>query len=194
VGLGHQFLRHIERTRVIVHVLDAGSDDPVADYETVRKELEMYGSGLAQKPEVIVLNKIDLPDARSKAEKLRTSFPSETLLISGASSEGIKLHTQRLQQLLQETAPAPAPVIEARPILRPKQRDRIEVVQDGDAFKILGERAEEAALKLGESGAEGLDELQDRLRRMGLERALRRVGAKPGDRLHIGGVDLEWQG
>jgi GTP-binding protein len=79
-------------------------------------------------------------------------------------------------------------------VLRPKQRDRIEVVQDGDEYIVLGERAEEAALKLGEGGVEALDELHERLRRMGLERALRRIGAKPGDTLRVGGVQLEWQG
>ena len=66
VGLGHQFLRHVERTRAIVHVVDAGSEDPVADYETVRRELEMYDERLVQRPEVIALNKVDLPDAREQ--------------------------------------------------------------------------------------------------------------------------------
>ena len=76
VGLGHQFLRHVERTRAIVHVLDAGGENPVADYETVRRELEMYDERLVQRPEVIALNKIDLPDARENAERLRDAFPA----------------------------------------------------------------------------------------------------------------------
>ena len=194
VGLGQQFLRHIERTRVIVHVLDAGSEDPVADYETVRRELDMYGAGLAEKPEIIALNKVDLPDARKKAEAVSRSFSGETLLISGATTEGVRGLIQRLHQLLQETAPPAALPVTTTPVLRPKQRDRIEVVQDGDHFVVLGERAEEAALKLGEGGYEALDELQDRLRRMGLERAMRRVGARPGDTLRVGGVELEWHG
>jgi GTP-binding protein len=78
--------------------------------------------------------------------------------------------------------------------LRPKARERLEVVQDGDAYKVIGERAEEAALKLGEGGYEALDELQDRLRRMGLERAMRRAGARPGDTIRVGKVEIEWQG
>jgi GTP-binding protein len=179
--LGHQFLRHVERTRVLVHVLDAGAEDPITNYETIRRELEMYGSGLTDKPEIVALNKIDLPDARAAAGRLKDVFAAETMLVSGATGEGTHELMLRLQQLLHETAPVPIEVSERRPVLRPKERDRLEVVQDGDIYLVRGERAEEAALKLGESGYEALDELQDRLRRMGLERAMRRVGARPGD-------------
>jgi GTP-binding protein len=70
----------------------------------------------------------------------------------------------------------------------------LEVEQKGGVFVIRGEKAEQDALKLGESGSEALDELQDRLRRQGLEKVLRRAGARPGDRLRVGAVDLEWQG
>jgi GTP-binding protein len=99
-----------------------------------------------------------------------------------------------LLQLLHETAPPPVPVSETRPVLRPKERDRLEVVQDGDIYIVHGQRAEEAAEKLSEGGYEALDELQGRLRRMGLERAMRRVGARPGDTIRVGNVEMEWQG
>ncbi len=79
-------------------------------------------------------------------------------------------------------------------MLRPRGRERLEVEQIGSVFVVHGERAEQDALKLGESGAEALDELQDRLRRRGLEKALRRAGARPGDRLRVGAVELEWHG
>jgi GTP-binding protein len=194
VGLGHQFLRHVERTRVLVHVLDAGAEDPVANYGTIRRELEMYGSGLIDKPEIVALNKVDLPDARSAANRLRDGFGVETMLLSGATGEGTHELMLRLQQLLHETAPVPVMLSERRPVLRPKERDRLEVVQDGDIYLVRGERAEEAALKLGESGYEALDELQDRLRRMGLERALRRIGARPGDVIRVGKIEMEWHG
>ncbi len=194
VGLGIQFLRHVERTRVLVHVLDAGSEDPVADYETVRRELEMYGGGLAEKPEIVALNKIDLSDTRVAAEKLEGHLGHETLLVSGASGEGTRTLMTRLQQLLHETAPPPIAITETRPILRPKERDRLEVVQDGDIYLVRGERAEEAALKLGEQGEEALDELHDRMRKMGLDKAMRRVGARPGDVIRVGGIELEWFG
>jgi GTP-binding protein len=100
----------------------------------------------------------------------------------------------RMGQLLQEMAPVPAQPSTELPVLRPKARDRLEVVQDGDGYVVSGLRAESAALRLGESGYEALDELQDRLRRMGLAKAMRRVGARPGDRIRVGDVELEWHG
>jgi GTP-binding protein len=84
--------------------------------------------------------------------------------------------------------------VEALPVLRPKGRDRLEVEQEDSVFVVRGERAEAAALKLGGAGDEALEELQDRLRRMGLEKLLRRAGARPGDRLRVGEVGLEWHG
>jgi GTPase len=196
VGLGHQFLRHVERTRVLVHLLDAGGEDPIRDYETIKREVELYDERMAQKPEVIALNKIDLPDARECAERLRDGFSDKAVfLVSGATGEGVRELMQYVRQLLQQmesekTEPAAAPL----PVLRPQARDRIDVFEDDGVYVVRSDRAEEAALKLGEAGFEALDELQERLRGMGLERALRRVGARPGDRLRVGGVELEWHG
>jgi GTP-binding protein len=198
VGLGHQFLRHVERTRVLVHLLDAGSEGPLADYETVRNELALYDERLAAKPELVVLNKIDLPDARDRAESLRSAFPGrEVMTISGVTGEGTRELVRRLQRLMQEIEPA-ADIAAGDgaevPVLRPRGRDRLEVEADDGVYVVRGEQAEEAALKLGAGGYEALDELQERLRRMGLERAMRRAGGRPGDRIRVGEVEMEWQG
>jgi GTP-binding protein len=198
VGLGHQFLRHVERTRVLVHLLDAGSADPLADYETVRNELALYDQRLVAKPELVVLNKIDLPDIRERVEGLRGAFAGrEVMTASGATGEGTRELVRRLQRLLQETETV-ADVVAGNgdgvPILRPPGRDRLEVEMDDGVYVVRSERAEEAALKLGAGGYEALDELQERLRRMGLERAMRRAGGRPGDRIRVGDVEMEWQG
>jgi GTP-binding protein len=196
VGLGHQFLRHVERTRVLVHVLDASAEDPVADYETVRRELELYDARLAERPEIIALNKVDIPTARERAAQLQSSFEGrEVIMLSGATTEGTRELTQTLLRLLHETAPvADAEAERKLPVLRPRGSDRLEVEEQDGVFVIHSEEAEEDALRLGESGVEALDELQDRLRRRGLEKALRRAGARPGDRLRVGAVEMEWQG
>jgi GTPase len=198
VGLGHQFLRHVERTRVIVHMLDATAENPLEDYETVRRELQLYDDRLAEKPEIVALNKVDVPQARIRAEGLRGAFPGrEVALLSGATGEGTRDLLQRLLRMLQETAEAPdtAAAEGEMPVLRPRGRERLEIkaVEDG-VFEVHGERAEQDALKLGEGGYEALDELQDRLKRMGLEKDLRRAGAKPGDLVRVGAVQLEWHG
>ena len=198
VGLGHQFLRHVERTSVIVHMLDASQPDPVTDYETVKKELELHEASIAEKPEIILLNKCDIPEARERIDELKEAFASkEVLIASGATGEGTRDLLQRLLQVISERArstnleSAPSEI----PVLRPRGRERLEVVEvEPGVFSIDSDRAREDALKLGESGEEGRDELQERLKRMGLEKALRRVGARPGAKLRIGELVLEWYG
>jgi GTP-binding protein len=198
IGLGHQFLRHVERTRVIVHVLDASSEDPMTDYETVHRELALYDASIIAKPEFIALNKVDLPEARERAETLRTAFPGrEVFLLSGATQEGTRDLLQRLLQLLAETAQKVpvADVPSELPVLRPRGRERLDIVEiEPGVFTVHSERAEEDALKLGEGGYEALEELQDRLKRMGLEKGLRRAGARPGALVRVGAVQLEWYG
>jgi len=193
-GLGHQFLRHVERTRLLVHVLDAAAADVLGAYETVRREIELYDARLAARPEVVALNKIDLPEARERAEYLSGSFPSRQVVrTSGATGEGTRELVQLLLRLLKETPPPLEPEGKL-PVIRPRERERLEVERDDGVFVIKGRKAEEEAYKLGAGGYEALDELQERLRRMGLERALRRAGASPGARLRVGEVEMEWQG
>jgi len=88
-GLGHQFLRHVERTRVLVHVVDLYSDDPAGDYRTIREELEQYGHGLADRPEVVAANKIDLGDPSEALSQLRQAVDTEIVPISGVSGRGL---------------------------------------------------------------------------------------------------------
>lgn len=199
VGLGHQFLRHVERTKVLVHLIDGSSPDPIADYQTIRRELELYDPSLASRPEVVVLNKIDLPAARDAVSRVREALPDrEVLAVSGATQEGTRELLQVLQRRLQqveeerrEEASRRPPVL---PVIRPEARDRLTVTLEDDVFVVQGRGAEEQAMKLAEGGYEALDDLQQRLRRLGLERAMRRAGARPGDIIRVGDVELEWHG
>ncbi len=197
-GLGHQFLRHVERTRVLVHLLDASAPDPIEDYETVRRELELYDELLLERPEIVVLNKIDLPDAQERLPELREHFiGADVLAISGATTEGTQELVQRLQQRLSELATearAAVPEKPPVPVLRPEPRDRLDLQVEDGVFVVRGRRAEEDAMKLAEGGWDAMDELQQRLRRMGLERLMRRAGAKAGDIVRVGDVEFEWYG
>jgi len=118
-------------------------------------------------------------------------------MLSGATQEGTRDLLRRLFQLLAENAqkvPAAAAPSEL-PVLRPRGRERLDIVEiEPGVFTVSGERAEEDALKLGEGGYEALDELQERLKRMGLEKGLRRAGARPGALVRVGAVQLEWFG
>ncbi len=196
VGLGHEFLRHVERTRVLVHLIDGSAEHPAAGYETIRQELVLHDAGLPEKPEVIVLNKLDIPGVSARREELAALFaPRVVLGISAATGEGVQ---DLLLHLLQVLSEASMSTVETRaglvPVLRPSGTERLEVQRDDGVFVVRGRRAEAAAYKLGAGGDEALDELQDRLRRMGLERAMRRAGASPGDRMRVGEVEMEWQG
>lgn len=196
-GLGLEFLRHVERTRVLVQLLDTSSPDPLSDYETVRRELELYDLRLLDKPEVVVFNKIDLPEAREGAALLKDRLPkTEVMEISGATGEGTQALIKRLQQVIQETAAKVAvkPETLELPTLRPEPRARIDVEAEAGVFVIRGKKAEQEAMKLGDGGFEALDELQGRLGRMGLKRAMRQAGASPGDHMRVGEVELEWHG
>jgi len=88
-GLGHQFLRHVERTRVLVHVVDLYAEDPAEDYRTVRRELEKYGHGLENRPEIVAANKIDLGDFSEALSRLRAAVDTEIVPISGVSGRGL---------------------------------------------------------------------------------------------------------
>jgi len=88
-GLGHQFLRHVERTRVLIHVVDIFAPDPVADYRTIRAELEKYGHGLADRPEIVAANKIDLGDFSEALSRLRQEVDTDIVPISGVSGRGL---------------------------------------------------------------------------------------------------------
>lgn len=196
VGLGHQFLRHVERTRVLLHLIDGSSANPRSDYETVRRELELYDRDLGQRPEVIVINKLDIPEVKENLEAVERAFePTRVFAISGATGEGTHELMQFLQQMLQEARQDQvAPAQSTIPVIRIIGRARLQVREEDGAYVVEGPRAEDAALKLGDRGYEALDELQDRLRLMGLAKLMRRAGAKPGDRMRVGSIELEWQG
>src|SRR6185503_11741993 len=181
------------------HLIDASSADPIADYDTIRCELGLYDESLALRPEIVALNKIDLPEARANIEELKEALPDrEVLAVSGATTEGTQELLRALQRLLQqvdeERREQEAAQPRVLPVIRPEPRDRLEVQLEDDVFVVHSRQAEEQAMKLADGGYDALDELQQRLRRMGLERAMRRAGARPGDTVRVGGVEIEWHG
>ena len=198
VGLGHEFLRHVERTRVLVHVLDMTHDDPLADLVLINEELAAFGHGLADKPQVLALNKIDDPDAAANAELLEEQVEAlgvPWLAISAASGEGTMPLAQRAFQVLREqleheVESVPPPLLQPEP--RVRERVRAERGRDGTAV-VHGRTAEWLALTLDAEEDEARQELLDRLRRLGVQRALTRLGVRSGERVRIGEVELTWE-
>jgi len=197
-GLGLEFLRHIERTRVLVHVLDMTRDDPLADLALVNEELAAFGHGLAEKPQILALNKIDHPDARAHIELLEESGALTGLWrpISGLAREGVDDLARLAYRVLRETVEAQdaAETVDGVPVLRPEpRRARFEVHLDEDGVAVVSGRTPEwLASTLDVEDDEARYELLDRLRRLGVGRALARVGVEDGDTVRIGPVEVEW--
>ena len=200
VGLGHEFLRHIERTRVLVHVLDMTADDPLVNRTLINEELRSFGHGLADKPQLLALNKLDDPDARAHVELLSDQIEAlglPTFEISAATGEGTHALAQRTHQLLSELeAPGAAADTEAVPVLRPEpSRARFEVdAEEGEIPVIRGATPEWLAETLDLNDDEPRAEFFDRLSRLGVARALHRVGVGRGDLVRVGTVTVRWDG
>ena len=197
VGLGHEFLRHIERTRVLVHVLDMTREDPLADQALIDEELVAFGHGLAEKPQLLALNKIDDPEAAAHVELLTDRFEASArpwLPVAAATGEGTRVLAERAFQLLREQRAGEAEVVPP-PLLQPEPRvrERVHVERDASGVAVVrGRTAEWLAATLDSEDAEARQELFDRLRRLGLQRALTRAGVEPGELVRIGAVELRW--
>jgi GTP-binding protein len=201
-GLGMQFLRHIERTSVLVHVLDAAAPeierDPLADLDAIEAELAAYG-GLADRPRLVVLNKIDIPDGRELAEMVRPDLEARgyrVFEVSAVTREGLKELIYALAGTVAEhrlAAPEPEPT---RVVLRPRAVDEsgFTIEQDGDGvFVVRGTRVERWIRQTNFDNDEAIGYLADRLERLGVEAELAKKGARPGDPVRIGDREFDWQ-
>jgi GTP-binding protein len=201
-GLGMQFLRHIERTSVLVHVLDAATPeierDPLADLDAIEAELSAYG-GLEDRPRLVVLNKIDIPDGRDLAEMVRPDLEARGLQVfevSAITREGLKELVFALAKAVEEhrlAKPAPEPT---RAVVRPRAVDdagfTIEQTADG-VFVVRGIRVERWVRQTNFDNDEAIGYLADRLDRLGVEAELAKKGAKAGDPVRIGEREFDWQ-
>ncbi len=199
-GLGLEFLRHIERTSVLVHVVDTATlepdRDPAADIDALEAELGQYG-GLQDRPRLIALNKIDVPDGRAMAELARPELEKygwPIYEISAATREGLQEFTYALSQRINEHR-ASQPVVEAtRVIVRPVAVDDsgFEITVDDDVYVVHGPRPERWVKQTNFENEEAIGYLADRLARIGIEDALAKAGAEPGAEVRIGTFEFDW--
>ncbi len=195
-GLGEEFLRHIERTRLVVHVVDAAREDPLADIATIDKELEAYGHGLRDRQEFLALNKIDLAEARDRVPALvetLTSRGREALAVSAASGEGVDRLAKRLFALIgPRPQPEAATAPERRIVFKGSARD-VRVSKEGAAYRVKGDSIERLATGIDWDSGEASAYFHRMLQRNGVERQLRALGVKEGDTVKIGRLELEWR-
>jgi GTP-binding protein len=194
-GLGHQFLRHIQRTRVLIHLLDGLAEDPLLDYAQINSELALFDPELKHKPQVVALNKYDLPEVQARWTQIQAAAKKRSLNIyplSAVTGENVRQVLYRAWQLLEEL-PAPPEVVEL-PVYRPEEDPRAYSIQrKGDLWQVHGAAIERAAQMTYWENDQSVRRFQRILQTLGIEQALREAGVKPGDTVQIADFELEWQ-
>jgi GTP-binding protein len=194
LGLGHSFLRHIQRTRVLIHLLDGLAEDPLLDFAQINSELALFDPNLAHKPQIVALNKMDLPDVQSRWPALETELQKrgyEAIAISAVAGSNVRRLLYRAAQLLDET-PAEQPV-ESMPVYRPEADPRqFHIERRSDGWHVHGEAIERAASMTYWEHIQSVHRFQRILQALGIEDALRKAGVHNGDNVFIGDYELEW--
>jgi GTP-binding protein len=196
VGLGHDFLRHIQRTRVLIHLLDGLAEDPLLDLSQINSELALFDPALADKPQVVALNKIDLPDVQERWPEIKRKLKSrgyEPYSISAVAGTDVRKVLYLAAQLLAEAPPPLEPA--AMPIYRPASDPRqYEMTHEADGWHISGEAIERAAVMTYWEEPQSIRRFQRILGTLGIEDALRKAGIQNGETVFIGSeYELEWQ-
>ncbi|HET7338782.1 MAG TPA: GTPase ObgE [Candidatus Dormibacteraeota bacterium] len=189
-GLGQRFLRHVERTKALVYVLDGSAPDPWKDLETVRKEVAQFSSALAERPDIVAVNKVDLEAARKLRARTRRAG---VFFISAHTGEGIPALAQAIATLV-TSAPAPQLPVAARVTkLRPRGASALSVEKKGSAFIVHGDHVERLLERFDLDSEGGLARFQSELDRLGVNRALESAGVQPGDTVRIAMAEFEYQ-
>lgn len=207
-GLGHEFLRHIERTALILHVVDLTGGfegrDPVHDYHVINSELSSYASELSRRPQIVVGNKCDMPGADEASAALRQAALEdgrqyfEVSAITGQGIEGLAGATADEVHVLRSEIDAQAAIPNNEKVweMRRQQRDRVyHVSRQGDGvFRVEGKAIERMVVQTDWDNPEAIAFLQHRFDRMGLDQALQKAGCVPGDEVRILGYAFTWEG
>lgn len=198
-GLGHDFLRHIERTRVIVHVLDVSGmegRDPMEDYRKINKELAAYNERLSSRPQIIAANKMDLPDARSNYPAIESALKAEgreVFPVSAATGEGLQPLVQRIAEMLATLPKEDMTVAPVIPTVADDDSPDFTIRRDDSgAFIVEGKNIERLVAMTRFHDEESLRRFQNILRRNGIDEALRNRGIKDGDTVRIREMEFEF--
>ncbi len=216
VGLGLDFLRHVERARILVHVIDAAAEDPVADEGQIVRELQEYEGGLADKPRIVALNKMDIPQAQAHRDRLLEAFAERgqhAVAISAAARTGLTGLLDAVAQTLaagDEGSAGRPPLAErlaggrarrrrtddredGTPVLRPKPVDRAPAVAVRDGVYVIDSpRAVRIAAMVDPESWPARQQFYAHLRRMGIVRRLEELGISTGDTVRLGDTEWEW--
>ena len=199
VGLGHDFLRHIERTKLILHMVDAAAvdgRDPVDDFKKINVELKRYSEKLSKRPQILVANKIDLPQAKENLpalEKLAEQEGIKFFAISAAAHENLDALINFIGKSLEEIVPEVEPVNEVKIFDMDKEDDPV-IIERNDAaeFIVRNKNLEKIVAMTNFDNSEGLRRFQFIWRMKNLDALLKERGIKEGMTVHIGEIEFEW--
>ena len=196
-GLGHDFLRHIMRTKMLIHLLDGSAVSPVEDMIRVNAELGLFDSALAQKPQLVVVNKIDLPEVKARLTEIKDDFSNagtKVLFASAATGNGVsELMAETVKMLNQVTAEKEAVKKAPKKVFRPQPKvSGASVHKEGDTFVVEVLGLERIVARTGVASSEVRWQLRKQLARLGVSKALEKAGIKPGDRVRCGTLEWEW--
>lgn len=203
VGLGHEFLRHVQRTRLLLHIVDGSAleRDPWQDFLTINKELAEYDAHLGSRPQVAVFNKIDLAEAQERWLAFKEAAEAAgypVFAISAAAHQGttelMQYASRRLQEIKQEEAEQAEQtrLTMQGPVLRPQPEDAFTITKEKGEFIVRGKRIERIVSMTDPENEEGMDRLQITLEKMGVTKALEEAGVQVGDLVRFGKVELYW--
>lgn len=196
-GLGHDFLRHIQRTRILIHMIDGLSEDPIADYSQINTELSLFDPKLGRKPQMVVINKIDQPDVQERLKDIQASFKKKKVDVITASAMA-RTNTREILlsafRMLQELPPE-AVEEEALPVYKPEVDPNLFNIhrEDGDKWRVSGVAIERAAKMTYWEHYGSVRRFQKLMQKLGVDKALREAGVQDGDTVFVGDFELEWQ-
>jgi GTP-binding protein len=195
-GLGHEFLRHIERTRVLIHLLDGLSENPLTDLAAINTELATFGHGLTEKPQLVVLNKMDEPAVRERWPEIERTLIAQghrPMAISALAREGTRDVLLRAAEMLAQLPQEPP--AETLPVFRPETEEEAFSVEreEEDVWRVHGARIERIAAMTVWNLDEAVYRFQRTLDHMGIAEALEEAGVQPGDTVRIGDNELSWE-
>lgn len=195
-GLGHDFLRHVQRTRVLIHMIDGLSEDPLADFSQINTELSLFDPRLGKKPQIVALNKIDQPDVQEKLREIEASFKKKGIDLIPVSAMArtntrevlIAAHRRLQDAPLEEQE-------ETLPVYKPDVDPNLFEIkrENGDEWRVIGVAIERAAKMTFWEHHGSVRRFQHLIQKLGVDDALRKAGIQEGHTVYVGDFELEWQ-
>ena len=199
LGLGDKFLRHIERTKIIAHIVDMSGIEgrnPYDDYLTINNELKEFSERLAKKKQLIIANKMDMPNSQENLKKFKKHVKNEIIEISAINGEGLNKVLDRLAEMLKEIKDEPLYEDDkylSHVLYKFQKEEPYEIIRDGEGFIIKGDEVERLFKMTKFSSEEGMLRFARSLRRMGIDDKLESMGAKEGDIVKILDFSFEYR-